>query len=368
MKRTLLGQLRVGFFSVASHGRPNQKLLGPSRTLTGSTTTSTSTNRNLWTFTSAENSLSKIFHGQNGRGCLNGGNLAAGGPHRFFLPRSSPTPSHIFQATRRLTTSDGDDNDLDLFPSTDEPVVCEDLIRREVAADLFHQYARVRQDGVASLDVKDVANLLREIGKEPTEEHLQRMFSVADQDNNGVIDIHEFLEHYDYILDGNPARIILVVGGPGSGKGVLSAKLQKHCGVVHLSSGDLLRTEVARGSALGNQVRDIMARGELVSSAIMVALMKRRMRDHPGKRVLLDGFPRSLENAHDLVALCGKPELALHLVRGCIFFLVDSTYQYSRHLCFCTRSATTPSCWNALLGELALKNGKMTLFKQLFAD
>lgn len=84
--------------------------------------------------------------------------------------------------------------------------------------------------------------------------------------------------------------------------------------MVHLSSGDMLREEVARNSALGQQVKDIMARGELVSSAIMVALMKRRMRQHPGKRVLLDGFPRSPENAHDLVTLCGKPELALHLV------------------------------------------------------
>jgi adenylate kinase len=97
------------------------------------------------------------------------------------------------------------------------------------------------------------------------------------------------------------------------GKGVLSKQLEAECNVVHLSSGDLLRSEVARDTILGRQVREIMARGELVSSAIMVALMKVRMRQHPGKRVLLDGFPRSLENCHDLVALCGKPELALHL-------------------------------------------------------
>ena len=57
-----------------------------------------------------------------------------------------------------------------------------------------------------------------------------------------------------------------------------------------------------------------MKRGDLVSSSIIVALMKKRMRTHPGKRVLLDGFPRSPENAQDLVTLCGKPEMALHLV------------------------------------------------------
>lgn len=50
-----------------------------------------------------------------------------------------------------------------------------------------------------------------------------------------------------------------------------------------------------------------------MSSALMVSLMQKRMKDHPGKRILLDGFPRSQENARDLVTLCGKPELALHL-------------------------------------------------------
>eukprot|EP00980_Cylindrotheca_fusiformis_P024206 scaffold11634_cov109-Cylindrotheca_fusiformis.AAC.9 len=56
-----------------------------------------------------------------------------------------------------------------------------------------------------------------------------------------------------------------------------------------------------------------MAKGELVSSAVIVTLMRRVMRNHPGKRVLLDGFPRSLQNAYDLIDLCGVPELALHL-------------------------------------------------------
>jgi adenylate kinase len=60
--------------------------------------------------------------------------------------------------------------------------------------------------------------------------------------------------------------------------------LQRECNVVHLSSGDLLRQEVEKQSPLGKMVKDIMSRGELVSSAIMVALMKKRMKDHPGKQ------------------------------------------------------------------------------------
>mmetsp|Transcript_2119 Transcript_2119/g.5243 ORF Transcript_2119/g.5243 Transcript_2119/m.5243 type:complete len:447 (+) Transcript_2119:166-1506(+) len=222
--------------------------------------------------------------------------------HRFHLPHQS----HHQQQQRRgfaaafvPAGANGEDEES----------------RREVAADLFAQYCQTRAGEGACLDFTDVRSLLRGVGVEKVhDEALQKIFDVADTNRNGLISLEQFLDNSDFILGGNPARIILCVGGPGSGKGQLSKRLQDECQVVHLSSGDLLREEVARGSALGNKVKDIMARGELVSSAIMVALMKRRMRDHPGKRVLLDGFPRSAENARDLVTLCGKPELALHLV------------------------------------------------------
>jgi adenylate kinase len=118
----------------------------------------------------------------------------------------------------------------------------------------------------------------------------------------------------DQILGGAPANVVLVVGGPGSGKGVLCKKLADECGCIHLSSGDLLREEVQRRTPLGIEVEEIMSRGELVSSAVITALIRRRMRAFPGRRVLLDGFPRSLENAIDFADQMGKPELALHLV------------------------------------------------------
>lgn len=115
------------------------------------------------------------------------------------------------------------------------------------------------------------------------------------------------------MLGGAPARIVLVVGGPGSGKGILCNRLAEECGVVHLSSGDLLREEVERRTPLGKEVGEMMKRGQLVSSAVITALIRRKTRKFPGRRILLDGFPRSLENANELVELMGKPELALHL-------------------------------------------------------
>jgi adenylate kinase len=80
-----------------------------------------------------------------------------------------------------------------------------------------------------------------------------------------------------------------------------------------LSSGNLLRDEVESGTPLGREVAAIMERGELVSSAVITALIRRHTRNFPGKRVLLDGFPRSVENAADFLDLMGTPELALHL-------------------------------------------------------
>uniref|UniRef100_A0A7S4VSX4 EF-hand domain-containing protein n=2 Tax=Ditylum brightwellii TaxID=49249 RepID=A0A7S4VSX4_9STRA len=183
---------------------------------------------------------------------------------------------------------------------------------QDALMDLMQHYGKVR-NGVLSLDWHDVSNLLKGVGNDSTDAFVKKLFEVADADGDGYIDEQEFFNNSELFLGEKPARIILVVGGPGSGKGLLSERLVKECGVIHISSGDLLRDEVAKGTTLGKQVDEIMKSGGLVSSGIMVALMQKKMKKHPGKRILLDGFPRSTENAQDLVTLCGKPELALHL-------------------------------------------------------
>jgi len=181
--------------------------------------------------------------------------------------------------------------------------------------DLYFEFARYDCENPQKpyLTVKEVRELLSSIGEHPNEKTIQRIFQEADLTQDGKLDLIEFLNGADKVLGGSPARIVLVVGGPGSGKGILCQRLRNQCGIVHLSSGDMLREEVTLGTPLGKEVAQIMERGELVSSAVITTLVRRRMRNHPGARVLLDGFPRSLDNAHDLMKLCGKPELALHL-------------------------------------------------------
>jgi adenylate kinase len=219
----------------------------------------------------------------------------------------------IAQTNHHKDNTNHKDNNTDNNNNQQQPKCITSALDHDAVTDLFAQHAQNR-DGRFTLDWHDIRNLIKSCsGQVIDDKSIRRLFAVADSDDNGLIDHDEYMENAYLFLGDNPASIILVIGGPGSGKGVLSERLTTACNVVHLSSGELLRHEVQSRSSLGRAVEQIMSRGELVSSAIMVALMKKRMENHPGKRVLLDGFPRSLENAHDLVTLCGRPELALHL-------------------------------------------------------
>jgi len=220
---------------------------------------------------------------------------------------------HIKNNTvRYFKTSSGENDISPLKPGSLAFAECES----EAISDLFNHFAKIdggKDDEGLFLCVRGVRELLASIGERPDEITLRRIFKEADLNNDGKLHLDEFLVGADKVLGGAPARIVLVVGGPGSGKGLLCSRLAAECGVIHLSSGTLLREEVARNTPLGKEVAEIMKRGGLVSSAVITTLVRRHMRSFPGRRVLLDGFPRSLENAHDFVTLCGKPELALHL-------------------------------------------------------
>ena len=83
---------------------------------------------------------------------------------------------------------------------------------------------------------------------------------------------------------------LLFLGPPGAGKGTQAAQLAASHGLMHLSTGDLLRAEVAAGSDLGQEAAAVMARGELVSDELVLAIVRSRLQGHQGGW-LLDGFP-----------------------------------------------------------------------------
>ncbi len=93
---------------------------------------------------------------------------------------------------------------------------------------------------------------------------------------------------------------VVLLGPPGAGKGTLAVQLAQCLGVLHLSTGDLLRDEVARGTPLGRQAEGYMKRGELVPDEVVLAMVKERVNGERG--VLLDGFPRTLAQARGLEA------------------------------------------------------------------
>ncbi|CAI8033950.1 Adenylate kinase isoenzyme 1 [Geodia barretti] len=87
--------------------------------------------------------------------------------------------------------------------------------------------------------------------------------------------------------------------GPGCGKGTQCEKLAKEFGLVHLSSGDLLREEVARGSLRGREIQEIMTEGKLVPPEVTVRLLKSAINSvGDANGFLIDGFPRELAQAH----------------------------------------------------------------------
>ncbi len=88
---------------------------------------------------------------------------------------------------------------------------------------------------------------------------------------------------------------IILLGPPGSGKGTQAKLLQKHYGLVHISTGDLLRGEIADGTELGKRVKAIMDEGHFPTNEEVTAVLARRMTKPdcaPG--IIFDGYPRTL--------------------------------------------------------------------------
>ena len=97
---------------------------------------------------------------------------------------------------------------------------------------------------------------------------------------------------------------LVLLGAPGSGKGTQAARLKMHLQVPHVSTGDLLRAEVAAASPLGLEASAVMARGDLVSDDILLGMLEARVsREDTRNGFILDGYPRNLAQAAALDAL-----------------------------------------------------------------
>ncbi|HXH04716.1 MAG TPA: adenylate kinase [Candidatus Competibacteraceae bacterium] len=114
---------------------------------------------------------------------------------------------------------------------------------------------------------------------------------------------------------------VVLLGAPGSGKGTQAENIVKRYGIIHISTGDLLRAEVAAGTPLGLKAKAIMEAGALVSDDIVLGMIEGRLSgDAASKGFLLDGFPRTLAQAEGLDGLLNRLGQPLDAV---LFFDVD---------------------------------------------
>lgn len=102
------------------------------------------------------------------------------------------------------------------------------------------------------------------------------------------------------------SEVVLLMGPPGAGKGTQAACLAEARGLRKLSTGDMLRDHVRRGTELGRKAKAIMDAGELVPDDLIVAMVRREIEEQDQVRVLLDGFPRTPGQAEALDALLAE--------------------------------------------------------------
>lgn len=115
---------------------------------------------------------------------------------------------------------------------------------------------------------------------------------------------------------------LVFLGPPGSGKGTQAARLSAEQGLAHLSTGDMLREAVKKGTLLGKRAEAYMLKGELVPDELIVGLIEAKVADgNIADGFILDGFPRTVPQAESLKQMLAKYRRQLH--RAVLFEVPD---------------------------------------------
>lgn len=120
---------------------------------------------------------------------------------------------------------------------------------------------------------------------------------------------------------------LILLGGPGAGKGTQAAFITRHYGIPQISTGDMLRAAIQAGSEIGRAAKVLMDRGELVPDAVIVGLVKERIaKPDCAKGFLFDGFPRTIPQAEAMkvsqvpiehvIDLCVPDEVIIERMSG----------------------------------------------------
>ena len=150
--------------------------------------------------------------------------------------------------------------------------------------------------------------------------------------------------------------ITILFGPPGSGKGTQAAIISQRIGVPHVSTGQMLRDEVARGSALGAEVAPIMQGGGLISDDLMVRIIESRLaQPDAASGVLLDGFPRTVPQAEALDAMLERSGKSVGVILCFDVPLAELQDRIARRAGLDGRADDTPEAFMARMQEYQAK-------------
>ena len=110
-------------------------------------------------------------------------------------------------------------------------------------------------------------------------------------------------------------RAVILLGPPGAGKGTQAQRIAQRYHLPHLSTGDMFRDHIFRGTELGRKAKPLMERGELVPDEIVLGMVEDRINQPDcANGFVFDGFPRTLQQAGDLERICKEHHLGCTIV------------------------------------------------------
>lgn len=112
---------------------------------------------------------------------------------------------------------------------------------------------------------------------------------------------------------------VVIFGAPGSGKGTQSERLIDRYGLYHISTGDLLRDHIARGTELGKIADSYISKGNLIPDKLMIQVLEDTLEKNPeatARGVIFDGFPRTIAQAEELEDMLRRHGTGVHTVIG----------------------------------------------------